>query len=73
MWHSGERKISVPLRLVSDLGWQFNKSFAKPFAPQLSSLLPQSGSISLQRLSDFVIEGAMGELDETLYTNEMMN
>jgi len=73
-----ERPWTIPFKLASDFGYQLNKQLIShlPGNQLFQGLLPQSESIHLRVLSDFIIKGAMGELDrkETrVWTNEEMN
>lgn len=65
--------------MATDIGYQLNKKLIKnlPGNDLIQPALPQSGSINLRILTDFAINGALGELDEInknhIWTNEKMN
>ena len=50
VWHPSERKVSVPLKILNDIGYQINQAFGN-----VNPLLPQNHSISLSTLSDYAI------------------
>ncbi len=80
VWHPSERQWSMPLKLATDLGYQVNRSVVSQIPglrEALSGVLPQSESINLSVLTEFIIKGAFGDLDDIntsrIWTNEAMN
>jgi hypothetical protein len=78
VWHEQERAWSVPFKIASDFGYQLNKNLIShlPGNQLIQPFIPQSGSIHLRVLTDFVIKGALGELDNAgskVWTNDEMN
>ena len=68
----------MPFKLATDFGYSLNKNVIShlPGNTVFQPFLPQSESIHLRILSDFVIKGAMGDLDSTtskVWSNEDMN
>ena len=78
VWHENERAWTVPFKLASDFGYALNKNVIShiPGNQAIQGFLPQSESIHLRVLTDFVIKGALGELDynqSRVWFNEEMN
>ena len=79
VWHESERSWSVPAKLVSDFGYHINRDIISklPGNQLVQQFLPQSESIHLRVLTDFIVKGAAGELDAAnptrIWTNEQMN
>ena len=56
VWHSGERGVSVPIRLVNDVGcW-----VGREVMGGRCEVMPNSYSIRLGVLADYAIKGALG-------------
>ena len=76
VWSENERAWTVPIKLATDFGYALNKNVISnlPGNQVIQGFLPQSESIHLRVLSDFVIKGALGELDNNkVWSNEEMN
>ena len=65
------------MKIANDIGYQINKNIIKPYVPgneSIQGVLPQSESIHLRVLTDFIIKGALGELEgKKVWSNEDMN
>ena len=85
-----QRAWTLPFKFFTDLGFCINNNLVKqapdlPGKQEIQKLFPQSGSISLSKVTDFAINGATGNLpqrDEAsfsdferkfIWTNEDMN
>ena len=56
------------MKIATDIGFCLNKNVIDnqplPFKSEIQKILPQSGSINLNKVTDFAIQGALGELPE---------
>ena len=65
VWHPNQRKWAFPLKIATDIGYKFNKEVVQktPYGSMAQGVFPQASSINLSRLTDFAIQGALGNLE----------
>lgn len=64
------------MKFATDFGYHLNKSLISklPGNDLIQGILPQSESIHLRVLADFIVKGALGELEGVnRWSNEEMN
>lgn len=68
VYSATQRGWTMPLKVITDIGFCLNKNLIDkqefPGKEEVQKLLPQSGSISLSKVTDFAIQGALGTLPE---------
>lgn len=73
IYDKNHRWWSMPLKTAVDLAWLMNEKVYKktPFAKQVDFLFPAK-SVQLSTVAHFAIEGAMGNTNEKIITNDML-
>lgn len=81
VWHAQSRSWSLPFKLFTDVGFCIKERIEKNTefdSESIRKILPESGSINLDRLSDICIMGALSEDaqkygNKSIWSNEDMN